>query len=150
MSLEFAPGLDLAAMTASTFTIGRLAKSAGVNVDTVRFYEREGLLKAAPRSGGGYRLYGPQDTQRLQFIRRAKALGFSLDDIGELLRLTEDGQDRGQVKAVAQRRVADLERRIAELERMRGILAHHAGHCSGRGAVKGCPIIEALLHEPAE
>ena len=83
-----------------------------------------------------------------QFIRRAKALGFSLEDIAELLRLTEDGHDRAAVKAIAQRRVADLESRIRELERMRSVLAHHAGHCSGRGSVKGCPIIESLLDQP--
>lgn len=135
-------------MASNSFTIGRLAQAAEVNIDTVRFYERQGLLRPAPRSGGGYRLYGEAEVQRLRFIRRAKALGFSLDDIGELLRLTEDGQDRGQVKAIAQRRVADLEQRIVELDRMRSILAHHAGHCSGHGAVKGCPIIQALLGEP--
>ncbi|HZR35609.1 MAG TPA: MerR family DNA-binding protein [Nevskia sp.] len=135
-------------MTSSTrFTIGRLAKAAGVNIDTVRFYERQGLLQPAPRTPGGYRVYGPADTRRLQFIRRAKALGFSLEDIGELLRLTEDGHDRGAVKAIAQGRVADLEQRIAELQRMRSALAHHAGHCSGRGAVQGCPIIQALLDD---
>ena len=132
---------------ATRFTIGRLAEAAGVNIDTVRFYEREGLLQPAPRSAGGYRLYGPEEAQRLRFIRRAKALGFSLEEIGELLRLTEDGHDRGRVKAIAEHRVADLDQRIAELQRMRGILAHHAGHCSGRGAVKGCPIIQALLEE---
>jgi Zn(II)-responsive transcriptional regulator len=134
-------------MSSPSFTIGRLAKAAEVNIDTVRFYERQGLLQPAPRSSGGYRLYGPADARRLQFIRRAKALGFSLEDIGELLRLTEDGHDRGGVKAIAQRRVADLEQRIAELQRMRSALAHHAGHCSGHGAVQGCPIIQALLGE---
>jgi DNA-binding transcriptional MerR regulator len=136
-------------MATSSFTIGRLAGAAGVNIDTVRFYERLGLLRPAPRSGGGYRLYGQAEVQRLQFIRRAKTLGFPLEDIAELLRLTEDGQDRGQVKAIAQRRVADLERRIAELERMRSTLAGHAGCCSGHGDLKGCPIIEALLGEAA-
>jgi Hg(II)-responsive transcriptional regulator len=134
-------------MASNRFTIGRLARAAGVNIDTVRFYERQGLLHPAPRSGGGYRLYGQAEVQRLQFIRRAKALGFSLEDIAELLHLTEDGQDRGQVKAIAERRVADLQQRIAELERMRSILARHAGHCSGHGGVQGCPIIEALLGE---
>ncbi|MDE0856018.1 MAG: MerR family transcriptional regulator [Nevskia sp.] len=133
-----------------SFTIGRLAKAAEVNIDTVRFYERQGLLQPAPRSAGGYRLYRTADLQRLQFIRRAKTLGFSLDDIAELLRLTEDGHDRGRIKAVAQRRVADLEARIAELSRMRSVLAHHAGHCSGHGEVRGCPIIEALLDPGAD
>lgn len=131
------------------FTIGRLAKAADVNIDTVRFYERQGLLQPAPRTAGGYRLYGAADAQRLQFIRRAKTLGFSLEDIAELLRLTEDGHDRGKVKAIAQKRVADLESRIRELEKMRSVLAHHAGHCSGHGEVSGCPIIQALLDEPA-
>lgn len=133
------------ASPSSRFTIGRLAKAAEVNIDTVRFYERQGLLHTAPRTAGGYRLYGPADAQRLQFIRRAKTLGFSLEDIAELLKLTEDGHDRGGIKAIAQRRVADLESRIRELEKMRSVLAHHAGHCSGHGEVKGCPIIEALL-----
>ena len=134
----------------AAFTIGRLAKAAEVNIDTVRFYERQGLLQPAPRSAGGYRLYGPADALRLQFIRRAKTLGFSLEDIAELLRLTEDGHDRGQIKAIAQKRVADLQARIAELERMRSVLAHHAGHCSGHGEVWGCPIIEALLGDEAD
>lgn len=128
-----------------TFTIGRLAKAADVKVDTVRFYERQGLLAQAPRTQGGYRLYRAADAERLKFIRRAKTLGFSLEDIAELLRLVQDGQDRSKVKAIAQRRVADLERRIRELDAMRTILAHHVQHCSGRGAVKGCPIIGALI-----
>lgn len=132
-------------MATTRFTIGALARSAEVNVDTVRFYERQGLLRPAPRTAGGYRVYGEADAQRLRFIRRAKALGFSLEDIGELLRLTEDGHDRAAVKAIAEQREADLRQRIAELEKMRSVLAHHAGHCSGRGNLKGCPIIEALL-----
>lgn len=127
------------------FTIGRLAKQAGVNIDTVRFYEREGLLERAPRSASGYRLYRSADADRLKFIRRAKELGFSLEDIAELLRLAEGGEKRADVKAIAQRRVADLERRIEELQAMHAILAHHVRHCSGRGSVKGCPIIEALV-----
>jgi Hg(II)-responsive transcriptional regulator len=131
-------------------TIGRLAKAAGVKIDTVRFYERQGLLARAARSSSGYRLYSVADAERLKFIRRAKALGFSLEDIAELLRLAQDGQDRSKVKAVAALRVADLERRIRELEAMRSILAHHLEHCSGRGPVKGCPIIEALISGPDE
>jgi len=128
----------------ASFTIGRLAKIAGVKIDTVRFYERQGLLEQAPRTEGGYRLYRAEHAQRLKFIRKAKALGFSLEDIGELLKLTQDGHDRARVRAVAQRHVAELEQRIGELQAMRAILAHHVGHCSGRGAVKGCPIIAAL------
>jgi len=125
-------------------TIGRLAKYASVKIDTVRYYERQGLLSKAPRSEGGYRLYGPADVQRLKFIRRAKALGFSLAEITELLSLTKEGNNRAQVKSIAQRRLTDLESRIRELSAMRETLAHHVRHCSGRGLVKGCPIMEAL------
>jgi DNA-binding transcriptional MerR regulator len=128
----------------SRLTIGRLAKDASVKIDTVRFYERQGLLGKVPRSEGGYRLYSPADVQRLKFIRRAKALGFSLTEIIELLSLTKEGNNRAQVKSLAQRRLADLEGRIRELNAMRETLAHHVRHCSGRGLVKGCPIIEAL------
>jgi len=128
----------------SKLTIGRLAKGAGVRIDTVRFYERQGLLGKAPRSEGGYRLYSPADVQRLKFIRRAKVLGFPLTDIAELLALAKEGNNRAQVRSVAQRRLTDLENRIRELNAMREALAHHVRHCSGRGPVKGCPIIEAL------
>lgn len=128
----------------SKLTIGRLAKDASVKIDTVRFYERQGLLGKAPRSEGGYRLYSAADVQRLKFIRRAKALGFSLAEIIELLTLTKEGNNRAQVKSISQRRLADLENRIRELNTMREILAHHVRHCSGRGLVKGCPIIAAL------
>ena len=128
----------------SRLTIGRLAKGAGVRIDTVRFYERQGLLGKAPRSEAGYRLYSPADVRRLKFIRRAKVLGFPLTDIAELLALAKEGNNRAQVKSVAQRRLMDLENRIRELKAMREALTHHVRHCSGRGLVKGCPIIEAL------
>jgi Cu(I)-responsive transcriptional regulator len=131
----------------SKLTIGRLAKAAGVKIDTVRFYERQGLLEKALRSQGGYRLYEPRDIQRLKFIRRAKALGFSLTEIAELLTLAKEGNGRARVKSIAQRRVVDLESRIRELEAMREALAHHVHRCSGRGLVKGCPIIETLLKD---
>ena len=131
------------------FTIGRLARLAGVSIDTVRFYERQGLLAPAPRSSGGYRQYSAADAERLKFVRRAKDLGFSLEDIAELLRLARDGQDRSRVKAIAACRVADLERRIRELDAMRSVLAHHLRHCSGRGSVQGCPIIGALSADSA-
>src|SRR5271154_730340 len=112
----------------SKLTIGRLAKGAGVRIDTVRFYERQGLLGKAPRSEGGYRLYSPADVQRLKFIRRAKVLGFPLTDIAELLALAKEGNNRAQVRSVAQRRLTDLENRIRELNAMREALAHHVRH----------------------
>jgi DNA-binding transcriptional MerR regulator len=116
-----------------------------VGVDTVRFYERAGLLPAAPRTASGYRTYAADDVSRLRFIRRAKALGFSLDEIAELLRLSEGKGGRAGVKALAQRRLHDLEHRIRELTVVRDTLARYARQCSGHGETAGCPIIEAVL-----
>ena len=129
-------------------TIGRLAKAAGVGIDTVRFYERAGLLPQAARTASGYRTYGDADVERLRFVRRAKALGFSLDEIAELLKLAAGQGGRAGVKALAERRLRDLEKKIRELTVFRDALAHYARQCSGHGAVSGCPIIEAVLkHE---
>ncbi|HUR39823.1 MAG TPA: heavy metal-responsive transcriptional regulator [Verrucomicrobiae bacterium] len=130
-------------------TIGRLASRAGVGIDTVRFYERARLLPTPGRTASGYRTYTEEDVARLRFIRRAKALGFTLEEIGELLALSRGKGSRGAVKALAQRRLLDLESRIRELSVMRDALAHYAHHCSGTGAIKGCPIIEAVLAEDA-
>ena len=130
-----------------TFSIGRLAEAAGVGVDTVRFYERAGLLPQAARTASGYRSYRPADVERLRFIRRAKALGFALEEIAELLRLSEGKGGRAGVKALAERRLADLERKIRELTVFRDTLAHYVHQCSGHGAVAGCPIIEAVLQQ---
>lgn len=129
-------------------TIGRLAREAGVGVDTVRFYERAGLMPAAPRTAAGYRTYATADAARLRFIRRAKALGFSLDEVTELLRLSEGKGGRAGVKALAQRRLEDLESKIRELTVFRDTLARYTHACSGHGAVEGCPIIEAVLASP--
>src|SRR5215468_9431222 len=103
-----------------TMTIGRLAKAAGVNIDTIRYYERHGLLPRAPRRESGYREYGGADVARLSFIRRAKELGFSLADIAELLSLSQD-RDNGVrgVKRKAEEHLADVERKIVELKRVR-------------------------------
>lgn len=130
-------------------TIGRLAKRAGVGIDTVRFYERAGLLPKPLRTASGYRLYGRDDVSRLRFIRRSKALGFSLGEISELLALSAGKGGRADVKAVAERRLRDLDRKLKELKTVRDTLAHYARQCSGHGPVAGCPIIEAVLaHEP--
>lgn len=125
-------------------TIGRLAKSAGVGVETIRFYEREGLLSEPPRTESGYRQYHPDAVERLGFIRRAKALGFSLGEIRELLGLAEPTGDRARVKALTEHKLAEIERRIDELRRMRRALSELDRQCSGHGRVDGCPIIEAL------
>ncbi len=128
----------------STLTIGRAAQASGVSIDTLRFWEREGLIAPAQRSAGGYRLYGEDAIARLRFIRRAKQLGFQLPEIRELLALNDGGGARAEVKRLATHRVAELQRRIDELTRMRDLLAALAASCSGRGDVAGCPIVEAL------
>lgn len=126
-------------------TIGKAAAQAEVTIDTVRFYERSGLLGKARRTASGYRMYDATDVARLRFIRRAKALGFSLDEIAELLALNDGTGRRSSVRSVAQRRLAEIEQRIADLERVRRTLAGLVRKCHGDGELPGCPIIESLL-----
>lgn len=127
--------------------IGELAAKAGVAVDTVRYYERNGLLMPPERRPSGYRTYASEDLQRLRFIRRSKALGFPLKEIRELLRLSVSADaDRSEVHALARHRLADVEQRLRELEDMRAVLADLVDACSGHGPVAGCPIIERVLH----
>ncbi len=126
-------------------TIGKLAKQASVGIDTVRFYEREGLLPQAQRTDSGYRLYSPDDVDRLRFIRRAKHLGFSLDEIAELLELNVPKGSRASVKRVAKQRLDALDQKIREMTAIREALAVLVQQCSGKGSLKGCPIIEGVL-----
>lgn len=128
-----------------TLTRGQLARRCGIGPETIRFYERRGLIPEVPRSSAGYRRFDQHAVDRLVFIRRAKDLGFSLPEIGELLALHDDpGGDRGEVKAITLTKLREIEAKIESLERMRSALAELAQQCSGRGAVSGCPIIEAL------
>lgn len=122
-------------------TIARLGAAAGVGVETVRYYQRRGLI-AVPASAGSVRRYGPEDLRRLRFIRRAQAAGFTLDEIGELLALDRT-DDRARVRELATERLAALDSRIAELEQSRSALERLRDRCaSGR---KGpCPILEAF------
>ncbi|WP_293396052.1 heavy metal-responsive transcriptional regulator [Nevskia sp.] len=127
-----------------TTTIGAAAKAAGVAIDTVRYYEREGLLPVANRSSGGYRLYTAADVERLRFIRQAKALGFTLGDIAGLLQLQDGGGPRQQVREMARARVSELDRKIRELTAIRDTLVALEQQCHGSGTVAGCPIIEGV------
>jgi Hg(II)-responsive transcriptional regulator len=124
--------------------IGAAAEQAGVNVQTLRYYERRGLLPRPPRRQSGYREF-PSDAVRIvRFIKRAQELGFTLDEVEELLRLRNDKRrDRARVRAVAERRVRQIEQKIAELEAMKDALAHLV-HCCHDGSTLECPIIEAL------
>lgn len=131
-------------------TIGRVARQAGVGVETVRYYEREGLIPPPPRSAGGYRCYSPASVQRLAFIRQAKELGFSLAEIRELLTLDTDPQaDSAAVKQLAEKRLADIDARIEALTRMREVLAPITQRCGGEQVVRArCPILNALDAAP--
>ncbi len=131
----------------AVLSIGAVAKRAGVAIDTIRYYERAGLLPEPARRASGYRSYGEDTVVQLRFIRRAKELGFTLEEIRELLALSADRQ-RG-VKAVkqrAQRRLAMIEQRIAELQRVRDGLASLIESCPGHGRPEACPILQALGH----
>jgi MerR family copper efflux transcriptional regulator len=126
-------------------TIGRLAERAGVNIDTIRYYERNGLLPAPPRRSSGYREYSPADVERLQFIRRSKDLGFTLAEIADLLSLTADrSRDMHGVLRKAEERLAQVEFRIAELTRVRDGLRTLIEACPGQGELATCPIVTAL------
>jgi Hg(II)-responsive transcriptional regulator len=130
--------------TEKQFTIGRLAKQADVGIDTVRFYERRGLLPQPQRTQSGYRLYSESSINRVRFIRRAKQLGFALDEIELLLKLQDQGGRKAEVKAITTHKLAEIETKIADLSRMRTVLQELATECSGRGNVASCPIIEAI------
>lgn len=128
-----------------SLTIGAVAKRAGVAIDTIRFYEREGLLAEPARRASGYRHYDAGAVRQLRFIRRAKALGFTLQEIRDLLALSRER--RHGVKAVKQRaleRLRAIDARMAELQRVRDGLAELVAACPGRGAPEHCPILRAL------
>lgn len=128
------------------YSIGRLAKQTGVGVDTVRYYERSGLLAPAGRLASGYRRYGEVEVRRMRFIRRAKSLGFTLQEVAALLALS-DGRDVRSVKRAAQARLEDVERKLADLERVRTGLQELIDVCPGHGRAADCPILRALGQE---
>ena len=129
-----------------TFSIGQLAKRAGVAIDTVRYYERNAMLMPAGRLESGYRRYGETELKRLRFIRRAKVLGFTLADIRELLSLSDE-RNVAKVKLAAEAKLADVEQRLAELERIRNGLRALVAACPGHGRAEACPILNALNEE---
>jgi MerR family mercuric resistance operon transcriptional regulator len=126
-------------------TISQVARLAGVGVETVRFYEREGLLDQPARPDTGYRQYSLDVVKRIQFIKRAKELGFSLKEIGELLTLSvEPTSSCAEVKRQAEAKIAEIEGKIVDLLRMKHALGHIAERCSGDGPRERCPILDAL------
>jgi MerR family copper efflux transcriptional regulator len=126
--------------------IGILAKRAGVSIDTVRYYEKSGLLAPESRLASGYRRYSDEQVSRLRFIRRAQELGFTLKDIRELLGISKQ-KDVAKVKRAAERKLADVEGRLVALTRMRDGLATLVATCPGHGRAADCPILKALGEE---
>jgi Cu(I)-responsive transcriptional regulator len=126
-------------------TIGKLARTAGLGAGTLRYYEQLGLLAPARRTAAGYRTYGEDAARRLRFIRRAQALGFSLDEIGELLALSDNPHAGARdVKKSARAKIADIEARIAALKAMKRGLEAIESRCDGHGSTRDCPILAAL------
>ena len=128
-----------------TISIGQLAKAAGVGVETVRFYERKGLLDAPARKDSGYRQYDDDAVERLKFIRRAQQVGFTLKEIQDLLALRDDPDARrADVREKAGEKIAAIDAKVRDLLAMRESLAALLESCEGDGPAAGCPIITAL------
>jgi Hg(II)-responsive transcriptional regulator len=126
-------------------TIGKLAKEAGVSIDTVRFYERRGLIAEPERTESNYRIYPETEVARLKFIRKAKILGFSLNEIKELLVLRHTpGGTKDEVKAKVEEKITSIKQKIADLGRILNALEHLNNFCDGHGPAEECPILEAL------
>jgi MerR family mercuric resistance operon transcriptional regulator len=124
-------------------TIGRLAHVAGVGVETVRYYQRRGLLPQPSPTRGAYRQYPPAAAARLRFIRRAQQLGFTLDEISSLLQLS-DGTDRRSIRRITAARLAQLRERMADMQRMASALEHVLHECERAERAPRCPIIETI------
>ncbi len=132
----------------ASYTIGALSKASGVAIDTIRYYEKEGLLAEARRSASGYRQFDAKALHRLQFVRQAKTLGFSLEAIRELLDLSLDREAGVQgVQQRARRRLSEMDQRIRELTAMREVLAALVAACPGEGEPDDCPILASLQAE---
>jgi MerR family transcriptional regulator, copper efflux regulator len=123
--------------------IGTLARRAGVRIDTVRYYEKNGLLAPRSRLASGYRRYGELEVARLRFIRRSQALGFTLKEVRDLLSLSAQ-KDVARVKKRAQAKLEDVNERIAALEKVRDGLSTLIAACPGHGRAEHCPILNAL------
>lgn len=126
-------------------TIGGLSKQTGVNIETIRYYERIGVLPGPPRTSGGHRLYGEDHLKRLTFVRRSRELGFPLEEIRGLLRMV-DGDDYScdEVKDLTLDHLAEIRSKIADLKKLEKVLKDMASQCEG-GNVPDCPIIDALF-----
>ncbi len=130
-------------MNDASYTIAGLAQASGVGVETVRYYERRGLVAQPARVVGAYRRYGPDHVHRIRFIRRAQEIGFNLEEIESLLEL-EDGTDRRSIRRIAAARLEETRRKIADLRRIERVLAHLLHECEAHAGSPRCPIIAAI------
>ena len=129
-------------METANLTIAGAARAAGVGVETVRYYERRGLIAQPKKPGAAYRRYGSDHVRRIRFVKRAQELGFTLDEIESLLML-QDGADRKRIQKIAAERLDEVRSRIADLRRIERTLAHVLEDCR-KGATPHCPIIGAI------
>ncbi len=126
-------------------TISKLAKGAGVGVETIRYYERRGLIPEPPRTDSGYRQYCSDDIARVKFIKRSQELGFSLKEVIELISLKfEDTTDCGDIKSVAESKISEIDNKIRTLREMKKALVRVVEICPGEGPLSDCPILEVL------
>ena len=126
-----------------TLTISKLSQAAGVNVETIRFYQRRGLLSEPEKPLGGIRRYAQSDAARVLFIKAAQRIGFTLDEVAQLLQL-DDGTQCSEARAIAERKLADVRNRLADLQRIEAALAQLVGRCASRRGKVSCPLIDAL------
>lgn len=128
-----------------TLKIGEVARQTGISVEAIRYYERLGLVQEALRTDSGYRKFEPGVVRRLRFVQRAQALGFSLQEIRELLELrASPAASASEVHRLAEAKLAEVDRKLAELARIREALATVSCTCSGEGPISECPILDAL------
>ena len=135
--------------TSKGLQIGEIVRRTGVSADTLRFYEERGILPPAGRTDGGFRLFSPDTPERLAFVGRAKALGFSLDEIMELLSLrSSKAKDSHQVLDKVHEKLREVDHRLAELGKLREALVDLASTCDGSHPVCSCPILESFGRSP--
>jgi MerR family transcriptional regulator, mercuric resistance operon regulatory protein len=131
------------AQSSENLTIGAFARAAGVNVETIRFYQRKGLLAEPARPLGGIRRYGEADVTRVRFVKSAQRLGFSLDEIAGLLKL-DDGAHCDEARELAEHKLADVRARLADLRRMEAVLDALVAQCCAASGDVRCPLIASL------
>jgi len=134
---------------ANTLSIGAFAEAAGVNLETIRFYQRKGLLSEPAKPYGGIRRYGKADVARVRFVKSAQRLGFSLDEVAGLLAL-DDGQHCDQARQLGEQKLADVRAKLADLHRIEAVLSTLVDNCCASRGSMSCPLIASLQGHLAE